>query len=322
MFSCLKRRIAVFAGLILAVGFMIGRVGGVAAEIPPLDAEPGTRSPADELSEREQEKYYEKLMRIEQGLLRELGNGSASTAQAPAKPEKIKVKISAPKKVAPRAVAVEAENLEITSPKPPSIGKTGSSCDALAEELSEGLIGIQETLRETIIASNNNLSKKIQKTQQDSIAEVVVELKDATALLGSMSRSLNKMTQRIDEENPRVALALPKPEAAQAEAKPQSDFGKLQPQNRILPRNDESAAPRFSLNTQQTYPPSIGALPIATVSAERAPVLIGPGQNEIVLTTLRRGTQVPVERIRGSWYRILTPSGGKVWIHSSYVQFG
>jgi hypothetical protein len=69
--------------------------------------------------------------------------------------------------------------------------------------------------------------------------------------------------------------------------------------------------------------PSAGnEMQIATVSAEKADLRLGPGRNNSPLMTVARGSRLAVEARQGEWYRVFAPNGQRAWVHSSVVVFG
>jgi len=68
--------------------------------------------------------------------------------------------------------------------------------------------------------------------------------------------------------------------------------------------------------------PKTSDMLIATVTARKANLRTGPGPNHSPLMTVAKGTRLAVETRRGSWYRIIAPTGVRAWISSDIVAFG
>lgn len=97
-----------------------------------------------------------------------------------------------------------------------------------------------------------------------------------------------------------------------------------------LPRSAGSAsAPTARANLTSEPPPafepapkSAGEMQIATVSAEKADLRLGPGRNNSALMTVSRGSRLAVEARQGEWFRVFAPNGQRAWVHASVVTFG
>ena len=55
-------------------------------------------------------------------------------------------------------------------------------------------------------------------------------------------------------------------------------------------------------------------MPLAMVLSSRTPLRTGPGKNNSWVSLLERGDEVAVERVRGDWMRVVTPTRVKGWV--------
>ncbi len=60
---------------------------------------------------------------------------------------------------------------------------------------------------------------------------------------------------------------------------------------------------------------------VARVTRNKAPLRIGPGSRESILTHLSRDNVVSIEHRTSGWYRIITSDGSRGWISGSYLVF-
>jgi len=63
-------------------------------------------------------------------------------------------------------------------------------------------------------------------------------------------------------------------------------------------------------------------MPVATVTVEKAHLRTGPSKDNSPLMTVLRGTRLAIETRKGSWYRVISPTGVRAWISSDVVSFG
>lgn len=66
--------------------------------------------------------------------------------------------------------------------------------------------------------------------------------------------------------------------------------------------------------------PSLDA-EVARVTKNKAPLRIGPGSRESIITHLSRDNVVTIEHRTSGWYRIVTSDGARGWIPGSYLVF-
>jgi G:T/U-mismatch repair DNA glycosylase len=60
---------------------------------------------------------------------------------------------------------------------------------------------------------------------------------------------------------------------------------------------------------------------VARITKNKAPLRIGPGSRESIITHLSRDNLVTIEHRTGGWYRIVTSDGARGWIPGDYLIF-
>jgi uncharacterized protein YgiM (DUF1202 family) len=58
---------------------------------------------------------------------------------------------------------------------------------------------------------------------------------------------------------------------------------------------------------------------IVTVTEENANLWSGPGEDDKIVTTIRRGGELAVEYMQDDWYRVILADGRRAWIPSRAV---
>jgi hypothetical protein len=66
--------------------------------------------------------------------------------------------------------------------------------------------------------------------------------------------------------------------------------------------------------------PSLDA-EVARITKNKAPLRIGPGARESIITHLSRDNVVTIEHRTSGWYRVVTSDGARGWIPGSYLVF-
>jgi hypothetical protein len=63
-------------------------------------------------------------------------------------------------------------------------------------------------------------------------------------------------------------------------------------------------------------------MPIATITARKANLRVGPSETDSPLMEVAYGTRLVVETRTGDWYRVIAPTGVRAWISAKVVAFG
>lgn len=84
----------------------------------------------------------------------------------------------------------------------------------------------------------------------------------------------------------------------------------------------QSRAPQASYNVVSSQPRPAHDMPVATVTADKANLRIGPSTNDAPLMSISRGARLVVEHRQGGWYRVIAPTGARAWISAEVVAFG
>lgn len=69
-------------------------------------------------------------------------------------------------------------------------------------------------------------------------------------------------------------------------------------------------------------PPAAPDMPVATVTADKANLRIGPSTNDAPLMSISKGARLVVEHREAGWYRVIAPTGARAWVSSDVVSFG
>ncbi len=76
------------------------------------------------------------------------------------------------------------------------------------------------------------------------------------------------------------------------------------------------------LTTAEQEEKASADMPIATITARKANLRVGPSETDSPLMEVAYGTRLVVETRTGDWYRVIAPTGVRAWISSKVVAFG
>ncbi len=135
------------------------------------------------------------------------------------------------------------------------------------------------------------------------------------SLVGELRKSQEKLVM-AEAEVARLSRII--------EARNIRDLESLQPGNRAVEALEEKKyiTPRQARVTQRERDTRSAHSPaVATVTARKANLRVGPGKQHSILFHVNEGSRLVVETRQGDWYRVIAPSGERAWISSSIVHF-
>jgi hypothetical protein len=154
--------------------------------------------------------------------------------------------------------------------------------------------------------------------QRLAIAESQVSI--LSRELDTTRRSLRSAEDRIDELSALVRDSYRTKSGSTTQPQP-VDRGDHYTQGSDLEARSHTVPIRGEEGSASEHTTGKRTSEIATIATDRAPLRIGPGRLESALFVLPRNTQVTVERRTGDWFRVLTSSGMRGWIHGPTLIF-
>lgn len=326
----------------------VSATSSVAQEDGDASTAPKAAGTAEEIvmSATNLDRAEEELRQMENKVLQQLVTGKTNPVSA--------APTSAPKVA--KAVSVEKKTKEVLEPvEPPAaedstetismvkassvvrekpIAKAQPETKPVEPETTSTLDSLRSLETHPAIRSKTNSVKGTETkavTQVDSAASdklLIAEsqVKILSRELETTRQSLRSAERRIDELSDLVQSTYSQGDSAKRDEPILPEF--FDGEDAELPRADDGAraslAPRPSLRGQPLPAAWNGATTaeIATISADRAPVRVGPNRNESTIFTLDRFHQVRIELRSGEWYRIITNSGSRGWISGQALTFG
>ena len=246
------------------------------------------------------EEFQETLLNAERAIMEDLS--AQAVGAAPVKPQPVVAAQPATKEPLPAArepkVAPKKAAAVVSAPKP-----------VKKEVPLEQPKASDADVRSAALSRENEALRKELSSVREEVTKLEGELRDTRNQLSVAETEVNRLSTVVDAKT-RASLGrynVPLPAAPQ----PTVDVPRPVP-----------VAP-LAKKVSDVKPPSAEAeLQIATITADKADLRLGPGKNNSPLMTLRRGSRLAVEERQGEWYRVFAPNGQRAWIHSSLVSFG
>lgn len=157
------------------------------------------------------------------------------------------------------------------------------------------------------IAHENERLKKELGARSERVAALERELELVRGQLASAEIELSRISSIKDPSTRASLKRYPAPPAQSAPAKNIAA---------------EPASPTRGQSIAVTEPLPSADLQIATVSAAKVDLRLGPGKEHSALMQVGKGTRLAVEARKGEWYRVFAPNGQRAWVSATQVTFG
>ena len=179
-----------------------------------------------------------------------------------------------------------------------------------------------------LTAKNQSLADELQKYKQSvesmpQLEKTIVDLRNEIALKNEEIKSLSSVNN--SPQNPQLSGG------ATSTYPTNNSLPQNQLQNRVL--NNFNRANPVKANTGQGSPqlgnpqlvgsqqpnPLMADVMVIEVIDEKINLRSGAGYDNSMVMQVQRGTRLTVESREGEWFRVLTPSGGRAYVHGSVV---
>lgn len=314
-----------------ALGVLL--VCGLSTPIRPAWAQPQdsgngstlvTETTITEITTTEVSDRESRLRNMEDEILKQLSVGDQPSAQDGKKPSLADIKhvsdeVKAPKSTTSKPADTTRAESQTTNSK--QLVKTQGTATTHAkvpvveyEEIATS------SPRAPQAASVVPVSAKSAPTRKSSVKKYkpseTLSAKDLEHRLAITETQLNLLTQELESTKSKLATA----EARVRELTYQLQDGAQGSNSQLDTTGNVETRAAAVMIAEPSNRRSVG-LELARLTKSKAPLRIGPGPRESIITHLARDSVVSIEHRTSGWYRVVTSDGARGWLPGTYLVF-
>jgi hypothetical protein len=279
-----------------------------------------TETSSPEVSDRES-----RLRNMEDELLKQLSVGNQEAAQEPSGPsladiKQVSAQVSAPKTLNSKPAVAKPAVATTTSHTKPSVRQEipreeGAKVPVVSYEDIPATAPREPRSASVVSASAKSSPQRKTPLKKQTKTESL-SAKDLEHRLAIAETQLHLVTQELETAKAKLAIS----EARVRELTDQiAEDSRVSSSTSELSDGVEARAVAVRVSDPDTRPRIDSE--VARITKNKAPLRIGPGSRESIITHLSRDNIVSIEHRTSGWYRVLTSDGARGWIPGSYLVF-
>jgi hypothetical protein len=251
---------------------------------------------------------------MEDEILKQLSVGDQPSAQDGKKPSLTDIKHVSDEVTAPQS----------TTPKTPiktqETAAARANVSVVEDEEIPTFLPRSPRAASVVPVSAVPVSAKSAPTRKSSVKKYkpseTLSAKDLEHRLAITETQLNLLTQELESTKSKLATA----EARVRELTYQLQDGAQGSNSQLDTTGNVETRAAAVMIAEPSNRRSVG-LELARLTKSKAPLRIGPGPRESIITHLARDSVVSIEHRTSGWYRVVTSDGARGWLPGTYLVF-